>query len=36
MIAPLLVASLVVLLLADKPQDIGLAGFARLIAAVAV
>ncbi len=31
MIAPLLVASLVVLFLADKPQDIGLAGVAPLV-----
>ena len=36
MMALLLVASLVVLLLIDKPEHVGLAGFACLIAAVAV
>lgn len=36
MMALLLVASLAVLLLVDTPEDIGLAGFAGLIAAVAV
>ncbi len=35
-IAPLFVASLVVLFLADKPQDVGLAGVARLAMAAAV